>query len=398
MRNEMREGAIHLVPTIARVPATACKSGAGTLPGEGHQSDDNHDGVATTEPTKSGAVKRRGRGRMASENQKGCASHASIEIVGSDAGVAGEGRMMHDHQSWAALTRPYSETVAEREAVDADFARGIKSDMAMLDREGVVSELIGLQRQRRFCITSQSRCDRSVESFIATLIGYSNGADPKERKAVFAQASAFRKKVEKDGEGLHVFDNLARRALSVAVPLIILSANSRAGLDRHRTQVEKRMRQLVRTLPGYALVEAVKGFGDLGAAVIIGETGDLAGYATKERVWKRLGLAVIDGQRQGRRTNAEEAAKHGYNPKRRSEVWNVGDSLLRAQWRGARDNASAHPIGPYGEIYQARKAHTATREGWTPAHRDNDARRVMTKALVEALWKAWRQSDANALN
>lgn len=44
----------------------------------------------------------------------------------------------------------------------------------------------------------------------------------------------------------------------------------------------------------------------------------------------------------------------------------------------------------YGEVYAARRAHTAiAHPDWTKAHSDNDARRIMTKALVEDLWRAW---------
>src|ERR1700733_12049423 len=235
------------------------------------------------------------------------------------------------------------------------------------------SELMALQRQRRFCIVSQSRCDRSAESFIASRLGYRPDADAKERKAVFAKASAFRKEVEKGGEGRAVVAYQQVDALSAAQPLIILSANARDAWDKHRTQVEKKMRQIARTLPAYDFVSAIPGLGDLGFAIIVGETGDLSGYATKERVWKRLGLAVIEGERQRCRTSLEEAAKHGYSPKRRAEVWAVADSLFRHQWRGAKEDQPAHAIGRYGEVYAARKLHTADRAGGPPGPRGDGA-------------------------
>ena len=50
----------------------------------------------------------------------------------------------------------------------------------------------------------------------------------------------------------------------------------------------------------------------------------------------------------------------------------------------------ARAVGPYGEVYARRKERTA----WsnfiaTPKHRDNDARRIMTKAVIEDLWRVW---------
>ncbi len=86
----------------------------------------------------------------------------------------------------------------------------------------------------------------------------------------------------------------------------------------------------------------------------------------------------------------------------------------------------AHPLGPYGKVYGRRKEHTASindvggyaeraqaivermrREGKAPQaenvagrltrkHLDNDARRVMTKALVEAVWRVWNGKAALA--
>ncbi len=254
-----------------------------------------------------------------------------------------------------------------------------------------IAELKVLQSQRRFCIKSQSRCDRSVESFVARQMGYAADADPKERKAVFAKASTFRKSVEKSGEGQIECEHQAEGALSAAVPLILLSAASRDGWDKQRKHVEKRMRQLARALPVWPFVESVKGFGDLGLAIILGETGNLSLYATKERVWKRLGLAVIEGERQQCTTDKLKAAAHGYDPSRRAEIWTIADSMFRHQWAGEKDGAPAHATGRYGEIYAARKAHTADREGWTLAHRDDDARRIMSKALIEDLWREWRR-------
>ncbi|MDB5848207.1 MAG: hypothetical protein JWP29_1959 [Rhodoferax sp.] len=276
--------------------------------------------------------------------------------------------------------------------VSAPFAAEAINDVPTTDPlppSAILSELFELQAQRSFCIKSQSRCDRSTEALIARSLGYNKEQSEKDRKAVWKQASAIRKMVE-SGEGLKKYGDRRDAALSACLPIILTSARAREGWDNHRKHVEKRMRKLARSLPVWAFVEPIKGFGDLGLAIVIAETGDLSNYATKERVWKRLGLAVIEGERQQRKTGAEAAAAHGYSPRRRSEIWALcSDSMFRHQWRGERDDVPAGPAGPYGEVYARRKANTETR-GWTPGHRHNDARRVMTKSLIEDLWKAWR--------
>lgn len=268
-----------------------------------------------------------------------------------------------------------------------------------------ISAIVELQKQRVFCIKSQSRCDRSCEAFITRYLGYRNDLTEKERKALFTKAASYRKKIEKGGQrsrdshivaapeadgGSHEqLGNQWDSDLSVCDPIILNSAAARSAWDAHRNQVEKRMRKLSGDLPISAWAAEVAGFGPLGLAIVVGETGDIGSYATKERVWKRLGLAVIEGIRQQKRTNAEDAAKHGYNPRRRAEIWTIADSMFKHQWRGAKDDEPAGPRGRYGAIYMVRKAHTENRE-WSLAHRDTDARRIMMKALIEDLWSEWR--------
>ncbi len=269
----------------------------------------------------------------------------------------------------------------------------------------ICAELMELQKTRKHCIKTQGRLNRSCEAFIASHFGYSTGLDEKERKSLFAQAHSLRLAIEKGGrtvddsreghapepggEGQIRIERRDRDALSVCVPIVIATATSREQWDKLRNGTEKKMRSLARSLPAYSWAKSVSGFGDLGLAIVIGETNDLSLYATKERVWKRLGLAVIDGERQQRHRAIDEATIHGYNPKRRAEIWTIADAMFRHQWRGEKDGVPAHAIGPYGEIYAKRKAYTVTRN-WTLKHRDNDARRIMSKALVEDLWKAWR--------
>lgn len=282
----------------------------------------------------------------------------------------------------------------EHDALNGDRAIDLLATSVALPDADLIDELREQQRQRRFCIKSQSRTDRACEAFIARFLGYHSDLPKTEGLAIWKQAAALRRAVEKGGQGHGIPEDQSEDALSACSPTILNSVISREAWDDHRRQTEKQMRKLAATLPVHAWVKEIVGFGDLGLAIIIGETGDLSRYATKERVWKRLGLAVIDGERQRRKSGADAAAAHSYNPARRAEIWTISDSMFRHQWSGARDDMPAAPKGPYGVVYAVRKAHTINREGWTLARRENDARRIMTKFLIENLWRVWNGKRA----
>ena len=275
-----------------------------------------------------------------------------------------------------------------------------------------IPALMALQRQRAFAIRQQGICTRSCESFIASHPAF---AGVEDRKKVFERAKAIRLAVEKgasrpadskraspprtasalavkQSEAIATDENAIAEACA---PIILNAAQARTGWDVLRLNAVKEMEALAKTLPVWAWAKDVRGLGPLGVAIIAAEAsgprGDVASYATKERLWKRLGLAVIDGQRQQKRADKDLAAAHGYNPRRRSEIWTIADSLFRSQWRGAKEDVAAHPLGPYGGAYLRRKCVTEGRD-WSDARRDADARRVMTKALIEDYWRAWRRA------
>lgn len=276
-----------------------------------------------------------------------------------------------------------------------------------------VAWLREMQRQRRFCIVSQSRSDRACEAFVARYLGYRKSLPEAERDAIWERAAAMRKSVEKGGrtraddrqytaapaggEGQVLGEDLSGTALSACTPIILNSAVARRAWDNHRKQTQAQMEALARSLPVWPWVKSVAGFDARGLAIIVGEAGDLTdygkddrenGYGTHQRLWKRLGLAVIEGERQRRVSGIEAAAAHGYDALRRAEMWVLADSMFRWQWGGAKEDRPAGAKGPYGEVYGRRKAHTATRD-WKPKHRDADARRIMWKALIEDLWRVW---------
>jgi hypothetical protein len=170
-------------------------------------------------------------------------------------------------------------------------------------------------------------------------------------------------------------------------------------LQAVQAEAERLLAREVRKLPIYGWAKQVSGLGDLSLAAIIGECVHPPGsYRTHSALWKRMGLAVIEGGRQ-RRVTGDAALLHGYNAERRAIMWNIGACLIKAQVRSVKDEAgtkqASTAIGAYGQLYLDRKALEATRTQ-TPAHAHNRAQRYIEKRLLRDLWRAWRALESAA--
>jgi hypothetical protein len=172
---------------------------------------------------------------------------------------------------------------------------------------------------------------------------------------------------------------------------------ARADLRKHRRSAENEIARIAQAIPAWpAWVEDVRGIGPLGFGLLIGETGDLSLYANPAKVWKRMGLAVVNGRRQCRISGAE-ALEHGYCPRRRALMFNLGEALVKQ-----------NQDGPYRTLYLGRKEIERAKmrpscerkpckagaERCSDAHTANRARRYMEKRFLVDLWKAWRLASA----
>jgi len=169
-------------------------------------------------------------------------------------------------------------------------------------------------------------------------------------------------------------------AMAVA-PLLIAMEQ----LEPHLQRAEQGAITLARKLPIATWCKTVRGVGVDGVALasIVGEAGDVTRFRTVSCFWKRMGLAVIGGERQRRCKEVEKALEHGFNPRRRAQMWVMSDSLFKGQRK----------TGPYREVYDKRRAHTAAAHpDWTKAHSHNDAVRIMSKQFLCDFYVAWMQA------
>lgn len=241
---------------------------------------------------------------------------------------------------------------------------------AMSSRAPQITMLRELQAQRVAAIRFQIRCINAARALARRRLGFRIDLPEKERNAISKAAGELVKKIE---SGADVSDAIAATVLAMAA--------GRAPMDARRAAIERNQRELVRGLPGYARGMAIKGFGELGMAIIVGEAGDLASYSNPAKLWKRMGVATP--QSYDSVTLAGEPCNK--KPKRRrSALYTIGDALVKTNGDD----------GEYRGLYLARKAmelaRTDDNKPKSQGHADYRARRYMEKRLLRNLWRAWR--------
>lgn len=256
-----------------------------------------------------------------------------------------------------------------------------------------LAALVRRHRDVEFCIRQQMKIDSSLRAHIAReFFGFSTKLPEAERAAAMKQTEALFKAVRAGTiEAVH----------DAAASMILMNDAARAPFDKIRTDNEKAMAKLARTLPAIGFVQGVKGFGELSFARIVATAGPLHNWRCHKLLCNRLGLGVYNGRagsswRKGfakpLALGAEDWIAFGHSPHRNAMMFVISDTLFRQQWTGAAKagNDIGMPSGPYGEIYLARRTKTMEEHpDWTPGHRRADALRIMVKALVRDLWRAW---------
>jgi len=180
-----------------------------------------------------------------------------------------------------------------------------------------------------------------------------------------------------------------------------------------RKIAEKELQKLVKEHPLAPWFKSTYGASLNALAAIIGEAGDVSKYKSVAALWKRFGLAVIDGQRQ-RRVSGADALLHGYAPARRSVMWNIGCQLIGCMGKGPRptlgeDVSERDDLSPYQKIfidrlrYEAGRDPTQAREPAErkgaiyesySAHAASRAKRYVEKRFLRDLFAAWPRHKA----
>ena len=230
----------------------------------------------------------------------------------------------------------------------------------------VIAQIQELWRRRQ----SWHRAEKSLTLQAKAICRRYVGGDKDEADKLFATVDS------------HITaDTQVSHAVTVAIlPLMM----ARETVEKHRLAVEKELAKLAKTLPVYPWWEAIRGVGAMSLATLTGECGDIGSYKSASAVWKRMGLAVVNGERQ-RRVTGPDALLHGYSPQRRSVAWNIGVAIMRSQKAGQ----------PLRDYYDSEKAKQLAK-GLTKGHAHNRACRHMTKRLLAELYGAWRMNGSKS--
>lgn len=271
-----------------------------------------------------------------------------------------------------------------------------------MQHEILIALIRKFHRERCYLMETRKSLDLRLLSELRWRLGWSRNLPDGERKAIAQRAMRLVETAEKIAKGKSV--DAIDPAYEELSSIIEATIAARARFDKGEAEAVKQMEKLAKQLDVWAVFgEGVKGFGPKSLAVIVAEAGDLSNYPDHSKLWKRMGLAVINGVRQGglqKSARAEKWIEHGYNRKRRSHMWNIGDALIKAG-------------GPYADLYRARKEverGKAQARGLTVApaakipksrahefisdgHIHRRAQRYMEKRLLRDLWKAWRRAN-----
>ena len=279
-------------------------------------------------------------------------------------------------------------------------------------------------RNRQYAMDARKRADLSLGALLRTQLGWSLNKPTEERNAIAEQAKELIATGErllawqsKDTERRRKHDEKSRAKPKAYAPLampdgldnpeflewepvIMASLYSREPMALTEEAAKERMNELAAKLPVAQWWRDNVFEGTLvSLATIIAETGDLAGYATVSKVWKRMGVAVMDGVRQGGLSkNAPKDAwiAHGYVRRRRSLLYVIGEALIKGndhyraiyhaekERQRAKAQAAGLTVAPSAKIPEKRKA-----EFISDGHVANKSRRYMEKQLLADLWCAW---------
>lgn len=216
----------------------------------------------------------------------------------------------------------------------------------------------------------------------------------------------------KDGRALYL-NLIARRPKKVPHPRLAQAlAIDPEFLQWHRmavdkvSEIEKRLEPLAEQLPVWAgWARDVPGLGAISVLGVVAECPEMhlmidhhpkRGWLGPSKVWKRFGLAVINGRRQHKTRDKDEAEEQGLCPRRKALAYVISGTLVqygspyRAVYLRERAKKDAKlKVGGFGEDPSYLAAFDESSGEWKPGHAHAHALGCAVKQCLVDFWRVW---------
>lgn len=236
-------------------------------------------------------------------------------------------------------------------------------------------------RVRQQLLRDRNRLIVAYSAMMRSEMGWTHETPPAKRKQIELAALKY---VKDSLAGKPVDPQYAAIDMMYGRHLAAAHAPIAAGLK----EAEAACINAVKATPYWPILERVEHLGEIGLAGIIGYAGDLSLCQHPYWLYRRFGLAFVNGERQRKTTNADLAQLLGYSPQRRAFLHTIAVS------------AGVMHKGRYRAIYDESKAREQQREiegkPITKIHAHRRALRVVAKAILLDVLEAWRAIDAEA--
>lgn len=298
-----------------------------------------------------------------------------------------------------------------------------KSKTTSFDSEEACRQLVELGVRRKQFMRASIRVSNAAGALVRRALGWQPSLDAKEQKRI--NASAAKILASED------YSELPAELEAIANALAADIATSREMVKPAEVMVHKlelQMRKTARQFPVWdTWAKDIKGFSDLGLAVVIAEAGGLERYPDCGKLWKRLGLAPVskDGKTQACSTwrksggltaddwKDESSAGPKYAPRRRAAIFSqVGSPIIGGMGKGYRpavgeDITQNEKLSYYERVFVERLRFEAAKDADmrrpdTEAGKESYSRyaamraqRYTEKRLLKHLWQAWRRAALN---
>jgi hypothetical protein len=267
----------------------------------------------------------------------------------------------------------------------------------------VITDLIRLQHDRAVTMKSRVMAENRLRAVVAGELGYRSAMKEADRKKLFKEADALIAATRKG------------KAHPPCKQFILASQMGIDALCELQHRLEEPMRARAAELPVAKWVEQPeqRGFGLLFLAIVIGEAGDLSGYARPCKLWKRFGCApwTFNGQTQmgstwksGKKGKlpAEEWSAFGYSPRRRSIAFLIGQNMKMQNFVGGKgygeraDEIDLNFAGPYRQRFEQAKASFQQRHpDASKLQADRHGMLCAAKRVLLNLWVQWRRENGD---